>query len=135
MIKKDKVKYLLKSNKLRVTNSRIDIIQYFFIENQALSLNDLEKKFDDYDKTTLYRNLNTLLKYGILHKIPNNKTTTYGINNASFSFEEHIHFKCDNCEQILCIDNKIPDIKLPQGYTIKKINLIAEGLCTYCSQK
>ena len=29
MIKKDKVKYLLKSNKLRVTNSRIDIIQYF----------------------------------------------------------------------------------------------------------
>ncbi|MDE0472670.1 MAG: transcriptional repressor [Ekhidna sp.] len=133
------LKEILKSHNLRVTNCRIDVIRYFSDKRGALSLGDLENKFTQYDRVTLYRTLNSFLKFGILHKIPNESgTATYGLCYDTCAPEQHIHnhihFKCNNCGQIECLEDKeTPNVSVPEGYTMEKVNLIVDGICAECA--
>ena len=133
------LKEILKSHHLRVTNCRIDVIRYFLEKKSALSQADLERKLTQYDRVTLYRTLNSFLEFGILHKIPNESgTATYGLCYETCAPEHHthnhIHFKCNNCGQIECLEDKeVPDVSVPEGYTMEKVNLIVDGICAECA--
>ena len=135
----DPHKEILKSHNLRITDCRIDVIQYFLEEKKALSQGDLEHKFTQYDRVTLYRTLNSFLDSGILHKIPNaTGVATYGLCHETCSPEHHdhnhIHFKCNNCGQIECLDDKIvPSVTVPNGYHIEAVNMIVDGVCAKCA--
>ncbi|WP_436517067.1 Fur family transcriptional regulator [Ekhidna sp. To15] len=135
----DPHKDILKSHNLRITDCRIDVVQYFLEEKKALSQGDLESKFTQYDRVTLYRTLNSFLDSGILHKIPNaTGVATYGLCHETCSPEHHdhnhIHFKCNNCGQIECLDDKIvPSVTVPTGYHIEAVNMIVDGICAKCA--
>lgn len=135
----DKLIAILKSHQLRITDCRLDVVQFFLNEKNALSQGDLENKFVKYDRVTLYRTLNTFLDSGILHKIPNETgTATYGLCHDTCSPDHHdhnhIHFKCNTCGQIECIDEKVvSNIKVPAGYQIEGVNLIVDGVCGACN--
>ena len=133
------LKSILKSHKLRITDCRLDVIQFFIHEKNALSQGDLENRFPEYDRVTLYRTLNSFLDSGILHKIPNSTgVATYGLCHTTCSPDQHlhnhIHFKCNDCGQIICLDDKkVPDVKVPDGYQIENVNLIVDGVCAACA--
>ena len=130
---------ILKSHKLRITDCRLDVIQFFMSKKSALSLGDLEGEFKQYDRVTLYRTLNSFLEAGILHKIPNeNGTATYGLCHDTCTpdhhIHNHIHFKCNTCGQIECLDDKeVPLVSVPKGYTMERVNLIVDGVCAQCA--
>jgi len=130
---------ILKSHNLRVTDCRLDVIQFFLDSKGALSLGDLEGAYKNYDRVTLYRTLNSFLESGILHKIPNESgTATYGLCHDTCSPEQHthnhIHFKCNTCGQIECLDDKeVPKVTVPEGYTMERVNLIVDGVCAQCT--
>lgn len=131
---------ILKNHNLRITNCRKDVIQYFLEEKSALSQGDLESRFKEYDRVTLYRTLHSFLDSGILHKIPNETgSATYGLCHDTCGPDHHdhnhIHFKCNTCGQIECLDEKqsIPNITLPQGYEAQGVNLIIDGVCAKCA--
>jgi len=132
-------KEILKKHNLRVTNSRLDVVDYFVSEQKALSLGALEVQFPDYDRVTLYRTLNSFLDSGILHKIPNDLgTATYGLCHETCGPEEHchdhIHFKCNNCGTMECLDDlHVPNVKVPEGYQVDNTNLIVDGICASCA--
>jgi len=132
-------KNILRAHKLRITDCRTDVIEYFLSEKKALSQGDLERKFTQYDRVTLYRTLNSFLDSGILHKIPNSTgVATYGLCHNTCSPEQHehnhIHFKCNTCGQIECMDDKaVPAVSLPQGYQVEAVNLIVDGVCAQCA--
>ncbi len=132
-------KQILKNHQLRITNCRLDVIDYFLANDRALSQGDLESQLKVYDRVTLYRTLGSFLESGILHKIPNEDgTATYGLCHDTCSPEDHthdhIHFKCNNCGEIACLDDKeVPKIKLPEGYQINAINVLIDGICLKCS--
>ena len=138
----EKYKDILRSHKLRITDCRLDVIEYFVHEKKTLSQSDLEHQFTDYDRVTLYRTLNTFLESGILHKIPNDKgVATYGLCHETCSPDHHdhnhIHFKCNNCGEIECLDDKaapsVSSVAVPLGYKVEVVNLIVDGICAKCA--
>jgi len=132
------LKKILKSHGLRITDGRLDVLNFFMSHKKALSFRNLENEFQSHDRVTLYRTLNSFTENGILHKIPDDSgTVTYGLCHQTCSAEghqhNHIHFKCTDCGSIECLDQLIPSISLP-GYKIKEANLILNGVCSECDQ-
>ena len=115
------------------------MLQYFMDTNNALSQVDLEERFKQYDRVTLYRTLQSFLDAGLLHRIPNmSGIATYGLCQDSCTserhFDNHIHFKCNTCGQIECLDDKqVPHVSVPEGYTKISVNLIVDGVCAACA--
>ena len=133
------LKSVLKSHKLRVTDCRLDVIDFFLTKKRALSQSTLEANFSQYDRVTLYRTLHSFLASGILHRIPNeNGIATYGLCHTTCTPEghehNHIHFKCNSCGEIECLDDKkVPHVSVPDGYSIERVNLIVDGTCAACT--
>ena len=136
----DQHKQILKNHSLRITDCRLDVIDYFLSNKNALSQGDLEQRLKQYDRVTLYRTLNSFLESGILHKIPNESgTATYGMCYDTCGPHDHnhnhVHFKCNSCGQIQCLDEEqmIPTVALPKGYEAEGANLIIDGKCDECA--
>ena len=136
MARYSKVKKILKSHKLRVTDGRVDILEFFLRQSRTLSHKDLEDEFTDLDRVTLYRTLSAFTDNGVLHKIPDDSgLATYGLCHDTCDSEDHnhdhMHFKCNDCGTTVCLDQIIPPIKVP-GYQITEANLILKGTCKAC---
>ncbi|MEM6641629.1 MAG: transcriptional repressor [Bacteroidota bacterium] len=133
------LKAIIKSHGLRVTDCRTDVMGHFIKNKGALSQSDLEKRLEKYDRVTLYRTLHSFLDSGIIHKIPNDTgIATYGLCHNTCSpekhFHDHIHFKCNSCGTIECLDDKkVPNITVPLGYKMEHVNLIVDGICASCA--
>ena len=132
------VKDILKNHKLRVTDGRKEILNYFLQKENALSYKDLEDRFNTLDRVTLYRTLQAFTDKGVLHKIPNESgSVMYGVCFDTCEPEKHIHdhvhFSCEKCGKIECVEMPMPSISIP-GYLVKDINLMITGICTACSE-
>ncbi len=137
MAKYSELKSILKSHELRVTDGRMDVLEFFLRSNRALSFKDLEAEFKEYDKVTLYRTLGSFTENGVLHKIPDDTgVINYGLCHHTCAPNEHhhdhCHFKCTECGAIECLEEHIPHIDLP-GYKVMEANLILTGVCRNCS--
>ena len=135
----DQLKYILISHNLRVTDCRKNVLQFFLSSKAALSQGDLENQFTQYDRVTLYRTLHSFLDSGIIHQIPNSQgAAAYGLCHETCSPDHHdhnhLHFKCNNCGQIQCLNDKlVPEVALPEGYQIETVNMIVDGVCADCA--
>ena len=126
---------------LKKTEIRIQILNYLLLKKTAISQPDLEKEFKSIsDRVTLYRALTAFEEKGLVHKIiDKNGTARFALCNTNkctdhIHNDEHIHFHCDECGDIICLNEKsLPDIKLPDNFSIKKININIEGICDNCN--
>lgn len=137
-MKHSELKQVLKRHNLRITDCRIDVLDFFIKKKKALSFKDLEDQFGEYDRVTLYRTLHSFTDNGVLHKIPDDSGfATYGLCHHTCDADEHhhnhVHFKCDACGTIECLDEHLPEIKVP-GYQIREANVILNGVCQVCSE-
>lgn len=131
------VKNILKAHKLKATAGRIDVLDFFLRQNRTLSFKDLENEFTESDRVTLYRTLSSFTENGVLHKIPDDSGfATYGLCHDTCDSEDHkhdhMHFKCNECGTIECLELHVPTVKIP-GYQVKEANLILKGICKICS--
>ena len=46
------LKKVLKNHKLRITDTRMDVLEYFVKQSKALSFRDLEERFEAYRQST-----------------------------------------------------------------------------------
>ncbi len=135
----ENIKGILKTHQLRITDCRMDVMQFFLDEKSALSQSDLENQLTKYDRVTLYRTLNSFLDSGILHRIPNETgTATYGMCHDTCTPDHHehnhVHFKCNKCGQIECLEEKVAhQVSVPFGYKVDGINMIVDGICPKCA--
>jgi Fur family ferric uptake transcriptional regulator len=133
------LKKILKNHSLRVTDCRMDVLQHFIQTEHALSTRELEERFSQYDRVTLYRTLSSFTEKGVLHHIPDDSGfARYGICHETCTPESHdhnhIHFKCTSCGELSCIPGfAVPEISIP-GYQVFDKNLILTGLCQTCNQ-
>jgi Fur family ferric uptake transcriptional regulator len=136
MLINNEIKSILKSHKLSVTSVRVEVLDFFIHEARTLSFRDLENKFKDFDRVTLYRTLNSFTERGVLHKIPDDSGfATYGLCHDTCDSEDHkhdhMHFKCNDCGTIECLELNIPSIQVP-GYKVTEADLILKGTCNNC---
>ncbi|QSE98112.1 Fur family transcriptional regulator [Fulvivirga lutea] len=130
---------VLVSHNLKSTTCRNEVLNLLLNSSQALAQSEIEKQVDhSHDRVTVYRTLKTFLDKGLVHKVLDDEGgTKYALCNEcaeDHHNHEHVHFKCENCGQTLCLDKiAIPAIELPQGYNISEKNLLIQGTCKDCS--
>lgn len=112
------------------------MLDYFLQQKRTLSFKDLEDEFTDSDRVTLYRTLNAFTDNGVLHKIPDESGfATYGLCHDTCDSgdhkHDHMHFKCNECGTIECLEQNIPAVSVP-GYQVQEANLILKGICKTC---
>ncbi|WP_028297626.1 Fur family transcriptional regulator [Olivibacter sitiensis] len=133
---------LLRKNKLKVTNPRLQVLQIMSEREAAISQPELEKMVGgDIDRVTLYRVLSTFEEKGIIHKILDLQgTATYAVCSSSCNdrehHDEHVHFSCEICNKVYCLPESIyPNIAAPKGFLVKHVTINAIGICRYCQME
>lgn len=130
---------ILKQHHLRNTDCRRDVLGLFSEQDHALSQIDLEDQLPQYDRVTLYRTLHSFLDAGIIHQIPNDSgAAAYGLCHHTCAPQQHrhdhIHFKCNDCGQIQCLDDRhVPSVDVPLGFEVRSVQMILEGRCSKCA--
>ena len=125
---------------IRNTNAKTEIMKLIENSSQALSHSYIQDKVGDLcNRVTIYRVLDRLEEEGKIHKIVNiDGVINYAKCNSCESEKshdhKHIHFNCEKCKSVICINNIVPDITLPKDYVPKNYNFIISGLCPKCSK-
>lgn len=130
---------LLKNFNLRSTPTRQEILGLFLKKDYALSHSDIESEIPaEIDRVTVYRTLKTFFDHGLIHKVlDDGGALKYALCSEACSAtehcHEHVHFKCTVCGQTNCLEIDIPEVRLPEGYKPKELNLLIQGVCQNCS--
>ncbi len=134
------VSQILRKHDLRNTPGRTAILQ-MFEENIALSESDIEKSIAiPCDRVTIYRTLNTFQEKGLIHRVLDDEgVTKYALCSSTCQegdhHHDHVHFKCGNCGETVCIDDvSLPTLQLPQGFQVKETNILVQGTCDKCNR-
>jgi len=129
----------LKIRNIKPTAMRELVLKVLTEQDRAISLADLEQKFDNADKTTLYRTLKTFEENKLIHSIDDGTgSVKYALckENCQCHPEDlHVHFHCTKCQQTYCLnDISIPSIDLPTNYKLETINMVVKGICSNCDK-
>lgn len=103
----------------------------------ALSHAEIQDQLDGLcDRVTIYRVLDRLMAEDLVHKV----VTLEGVAKyaachscTSTHSHNHVHFSCDNCKSVTCVDSVQPAFVLPEKYTVFQVNFTVSGLCPQCN--
>ena len=136
----------MKSNDNKLLNKNVKptamrelVLNALLEQNVAISLSDLEKKFNRVDKVTLYRTLKTFEENKLIHSIDDGTgAVKYALCKETCQChpeELHVHFYCLKCQHTFCLtDIPIPSINLPVNFSIENINMVVKGVCSNCKE-
>ncbi|MEN9919185.1 MAG: hypothetical protein RL662_1621 [Bacteroidota bacterium] len=128
--------YILKQHNLKNTGCRKHIINELIKSEAALSESNIKDVLPDlFDRVTFYRSLKTLEENNIIHKVVlHDATVKYALNKDLLTQNEHAHFHCVTCHDVLCIDAAISAtaVDLPNGFLLSSTQVLLEGTCPNC---
>jgi Fur family ferric uptake transcriptional regulator len=129
----------LKIRNIKPTAMRELVLKVLTEQDRAISLADLEQKFDNADKTTLYRTLKTFEENKLIHSINDGTgSVKYALCKETCQCHPedlHVHFLCTKCQQTYCLnDISIPSIDLPTNFKLETINMVVKGICSNCDK-
>jgi iron complex outermembrane receptor protein len=121
----------------RNTKTKQMIMNILSNSTSALCHEDIEGQLSEkMDRVTIYRILQGFCDDGKVHKIiGENGKTYYALCHSCLAGEHHdnhLHFRCLNCETVSCIDEALTIPKLPSGYSISDIACLISGYCPKC---
>ncbi len=93
-------------------------------KNHLLSISEIHKNIPDADYSTIFRNVEQLVKEEKIKKIIIDKNTT----NYEKLEHNHYHFICNNCEKIEEVKEKI---KLKNK---EVVDVLIRGYCEKCKK-
>lgn len=130
----------LRSHSLRPTKVRRVLMKCFMESEHALDYPELDRLTDSaLDKVTIYRNLGSFRDAGLIHEINDGDgPLKYALCQGGCSHDqhadEHLHFKCDKCERVYCLeDSVLPEFRLPAGFIPRELKVIVSGNCAKCA--
>jgi Fur family transcriptional regulator, ferric uptake regulator len=122
---------------VRSTTAKFEIQS--LIANSAVALSHTEIQANTKglcDRVTIYRVLERLMDEGLVHKVVNVNGVVKYANCHTCSTKHkhnHIHFSCQKCKSVTCLDDVEPTFKLPKKYKVNEMNFTLSGLCPQCS--
>jgi Fur family transcriptional regulator, ferric uptake regulator len=87
------------------------------------------------DRVTIYRVLERLLSDGKIHKVIDiDGIVKYaGCHTCNENHDHHhIHFSCQECKAVTCLEGIKPLFTLPNNYKVNEMNFTLSGLCPKC---
>ena len=127
----------LEIRNIKPTAMRQLVLQVLAEQKTAISLPELEQKFDKVDKVTLYRTLKTFEENKLIHSIDDGTgSIKYALCRETCQCHPedlHVHFFCTKCKQTYCLnDIPVPSVNLPVYFTLENINMVVKGICSNC---
>ncbi len=122
---------------IRNTSAKIEIQELIANSPIALSHSEIQSSIDGLcDRVTIYRVLERLTDEGLVHKIVNidgviKYASCHGCTEKHS--HNHIHFSCQKCKSVTCLEDVKPIFNLPQTYKVSEMNFTISGLCPECS--
>jgi Fur family ferric uptake transcriptional regulator len=122
----------------RNTTAKTVILDLISSSKVALSHTEIQTLTNGVcDRVTIYRILERLMNEDLIHKTVNLEGVTkyascHHINDTHS--HNHVHFSCQNCGSVTCLDNVEPAFKMPNDYIIREVNFTLSGLCPNCNR-
>ena len=128
----------LEERKIKPTAMRLLVLKKLVEAESAISLSDLESKFEKADKATLYRTLKTFENNKLIHSIDDGTgAVKYALCEEGCECapkDQHIHFHCMSCGETYCLaKTTIPQTQIPAGFRASSASMIFKGKCANCS--
>ncbi len=128
---------MLKAAKLYCTAGRVAILKVLMKAGKPLSQNQIAQRSgkERFDKVTIYRTLESLLKVGLVHKVFINKRAWhFELAHNCTESQCHPHFTCTSCGDTHCLTGiSLPMARSPhQGFVFHRQQVRLEGLCPQC---
>ena len=129
---------ILKSAKLYCTAGRVAVLGILLKADGALRQDQIAERLGKkrFDKVTIYRTLESLLKVGLVHKAYVEERARYFelAHNCSET-QCHPHFTCTKCGSTHCLtDMSLPKAKRRhRGFLIHRQQTLLGGLCPACA--
>ena len=125
---------LLKDSNLSLTNQRIKLLSVLAGSGIAMTEKEIEEQMKGMcNKTTIYRNLTSLVQKKIVHRILSDEAIRYKLVQNNHEYNEHAHFQCRKCSTTFCMENiPVQDYKLPEGFRMLENQLLILGICKDC---
>lgn len=129
---------------LRATTARLAIVRTLEEAGGAISATEVMDRLDivGMDRVTVYRTLGSLVECGLAHKLdPGDRVWRFTLEFGQSSLNEvdhstHLHFVCEDCGTISCLDNAYAELKLGshagRGYLIREQETVLRGKCPTC---
>lgn len=106
----------LRAASVRITPARVKVLAALLDARCAFSHQDVQDRFADMDRVTLYRALDCLTDAGLAHKIAGDDRVfrySAGTEHAELGAtssaappqHQHGHFKCTRCTKVFCLDS------------------------------
>lgn len=119
----------------RATPARIRVLQLLRSIPGALSHTQIEQALGEsaLDRVTLYRVLDWLVESGLAHKSADaNRVFRFSVA-AESEHAKHIHFRCDRCGKVFCLDQAPPSPPtMPDGFSLARADFDLHGCCASC---
>ena len=125
--------------KTRNTLAKAAILELISGSSVALSHAEIQKlNQKSCDRVTIYRILDRLVNEDVIHKIATaDGTIKYAACNHTHGEQQHIHnhihFNCEKCHSLTCLDSVQPTYIIPKNYVVKEVSFTLTGLCPKCS--
>jgi Fur family ferric uptake transcriptional regulator len=128
---------LLNNRNIKPTAMRELVLKVLTEQTTAISLAELEHKFQKADKVTLYRTLKTFEENKLIHSIDDGTgSVKYALCTESCQCSPqdlHVHFYCAKCQRTYCLNEiPVPSIKLPVHFSLESITMVVKGICSNC---
>jgi Fur family transcriptional regulator, ferric uptake regulator len=120
----------------RNTVAKTAIENLMTASSTALSHAEIQHVTNDLcDRVTVYRVLDRLVAAGKIHKVIDiDGVVKYAGCHTCLEKHNHhhIHFSCQKCKMVTCLDDIKPSFKLPKNYKVSEMNFTLSGLCPQC---
>ncbi len=129
---------LLEQHSIRPTANRLLIVKALAAAGRPLSLGDLEKRLLTVDKSSIFRALTLFRQCHLVHAIEGGADgVRYELclsRHSDVDDDRHVHFFCERCQHTFCLDDiAVPQVSLPEGYTLSEVTYILRGVCQDCA--
>lgn len=123
----------------RNTTSKSAILELIKNSKVALSPIEIQTILDGLcDRVTIYRVLDRLVTEDLIHKIATPDGTVkyaachHSPNDQHQHAHNHVHFSCEKCKSVTCLDSVEPSFTMPENYLVAQLNFSLSGLCPKC---
>ena len=129
---------MLRAAKLYCTEGRATILKVLMKAGRPLSQNEIARRSGKkhFDKVTIYRTLESLLRVGLVHRaFVEKRARHFELAHHCTESQCHPHFTCTNCGDTTCLTEiSLPMASSPhKGFVIHRQQVRLEGLCPACA--
>lgn len=133
------VESILEKKGVKPTPNRLLVLKGLLDAGRPVSLSELEIILDSVDRSSIFRVLSLFAAHHVVHEMEDGSgmmkyEVCSGVDGCSLD-DMHVHFHCEVCGTTYCLkDMRIPDVELPEGFSMESVNFMIKGICPACKE-